>query len=69
VSAGRTERIKLVATTFNAVGLGFLGFAFVRPVTEGDALGWRTLLFCLVAFAFHLAAHYVLKRLDDGGSA
>lgn len=66
MSKAREERIKLVATTANTVGLAFVGFALVRPLVEGDPLGWDAVTFSALAFAAHGVAHYVLGKLDGG---
>ena len=58
------ERVKLAAAFFNALALGLVGFAVLRPATEDIALlsglsaGWAG-----VGLAIHLAAHYVLGYL------
>ena len=58
------ERVKLFAGFLNAVGLGLVGFAVLRPITEDATLlsllsvGWG-----LAGFACHGAAHYVLGKL------
>ena len=56
--------MKLFAGFLNAIGLGLIGFAVLRPITEDTSLlsvlsvGWG-----LGGFACHAAAHYVLGRL------
>ena len=64
MSKAREERIKMVAGTANTVGLAFLGFALVRPLVEGDGVGWPAILFTMATVVLHLLAHYVLGRLD-----
>lgn len=59
------ERIKLIATSMNAVALGLIGFAVLRPVTDAQmALGWPAMWWAIVGVAFHLSAHYVLGMLE-----
>ncbi len=66
------ERVKLSANTYNAVCLGLIGFALLRPLTEdvttldATAFWWTGL-----GLAFHALARYMLGRLkkeatDDG---
>ena len=57
------ERMKLLAGFFNAIGLGLIGFAVLRPVTDGTPLTLLTLFWGSVGFALHGAAHYILGRL------
>ncbi|MBF9035587.1 hypothetical protein HKCCE2091_15170 [Rhodobacterales bacterium HKCCE2091] len=64
------ERLKLLATSLNALGIGLVGFALLRVAVEDMAmLGISTLWWSLVAFALHVAAHYILgmleKEVDD----
>ena len=64
------ERVKLLAGFFNTLGLGFIGFAFIRPLVEGGFIfAPEVLLFTLTGVAMHAAAHYILryleKELDD----
>ena len=66
MSKARDERVKLVAGTANTVGLAFLGFAFVRPVVEGDPLGLDVATFVGLAFAAHGLAHHLSGKLDGG---
>ncbi|WP_308916490.1 hypothetical protein [Jannaschia sp. LMIT008] len=66
MSKRREERIKLTATSINTVGLGFLGFAVIRPLSEETFPSVVGCLFLTVAFALHLIAHYVLRYMDEG---
>lgn len=62
--ATHNERVKLGAGFLNALGLGFLGFAVLRPLTEslGNATG-STVWWGFTGLALHGAAHYVLRYL------
>jgi hypothetical protein len=58
------ERVKLLAGFANAVSLGLIGFAILRPVTEGTlsfnllSLGWGG-----AGLALHALSHYILGML------
>ncbi len=59
------ERVKLIANFVNAVGLGLIGFAVLRPLTESlnnadiSALWWG-----VVGLAMHGISHYLMGRLQ-----
>ena len=58
------ERVKLFSGFLNAVGLGLIGFALIRPlVEEGSALSWLTAWWSVAGLALHVAAHYILGML------
>ncbi len=65
------ERVKLLAQFLNALALGLVGFAVLRPVTEDVALlSWRSFGWASVGLAIHLLAHYTMgylkkERLDE----
>lgn len=58
------ERVKLFANFLNAVALGLIGFAVLRPLTENlcntdlSALWWGA-----TGLAIHGVSHYVLGRI------
>lgn len=58
------ERLKAAANFLNAIGIGLIGFAVLRPLTEAltstplSALWWG-----LVGLVLHGAAHYVLGHI------
>jgi hypothetical protein len=60
------ERVKLLATTLNNLGLAFAIGGFVAPLMSGRLLGWSAVVpaawFCL-AGALHLSAQIVLGRI------
>lgn len=62
--ATHNERVKLVANFLNAVGLGLLGFAVLRPVTETPlVVTWLSAWWGGCGVAFHVLALYILKYL------
>jgi len=59
------ERLKLIAGFMNALAIGLVGFALIRPVVEDVAgLTLTTAWWVIVAFAFHGAAHYILGMIE-----
>lgn len=58
--ATHNERVKMFAGVLNAVGLGFIGFAVLRPLTDTAVpVSWQTLLWGGVGLALHAAAHHI----------
>jgi hypothetical protein len=58
------ERVKLFSGFLNAVGLGLIGFAVLRPLTEKPmdvALG--SVWFGLAGLVLHALAHYILGMM------
>lgn len=63
--ATHNERVKLRAAFLNALAIGFLGFALLRPLIEGTlAVNLLTLVFLATGVALHGAAHYILRYLE-----
>ena len=63
--ATHNERVKLRAGFLNALGIGFLGFAFLRPLVEGTfALNLLTVVFLATGLVLHRSADYILKYLE-----
>ncbi|QDY68894.1 hypothetical protein [Qingshengfaniella alkalisoli] len=61
------ERVKLLAGFTNAIGLGLIGFAILRPMTADPAqLGPLSWYWGGSGLAFHIIAHYILGRLRKG---
>ena len=61
--AAHNERVKLMATSLNAIGLGLIGFAILRPLTENPAgLGLTSLWWAAAGLVVHGVSHYVLER-------
>ncbi len=58
------ERVKLFGGFVNALGLGLIGFAVLRPLTD-DALpiSATTGLWAAIGLALHGVSHYILGRL------
>ena len=58
------ERTKLLATSANAIGIGLIGFAVLRPLTENaNSITVMSLWWALAGLAFHAVSHYILGRL------
>ena len=62
--AANNERVKLFANFVNAIGLGLIGFAILRPVTESlSNANLSTLWWGMVGLALHGFSHYILGQL------
>jgi hypothetical protein len=62
--ATSNERVKLFANFVNAIGLGLIGFAILRPLTEDLAgMSPSTLLWGVVGLALHGISHYILTLI------
>ena len=62
--ATHNERVKTLAGFLNAVGIGLIGFAVLRPVTEALANATLSSLWWgLGGLALHGLAHYVLGEM------
>ena len=58
------ERVKLIAGFFNALALGLIGFALIRPVTEDVSLiSPVSGLWSGIGLAMHGFALYILGRI------
>ena len=58
------ERVKLFAGFLNALSLGMIGFAMLRPATESFQLvGVSAWLWGVAGLGIHALAHYVLGQL------
>ena len=69
-AAIRNERIKLFAGLWNAVGLGLIAFAVLRPAVEdANLLSGLSILWAAGGVACHGVAHYIMgwltKEADD----
>ncbi|ABD54782.1 hypothetical protein [Jannaschia sp. CCS1] len=63
--ATHNERVKLRAQFLNALAIGFLGFALLRPLIEGTlSLNLFTIAFLVTGLALHAMAHYILRYLE-----
>ena len=56
------ERVKLVATTLNAIALTTFGAAFILPTVNGG-ISAPPLIWILAAVTLHLGAHAVFRLL------
>ncbi len=57
------ERLKLVAAFLNAIGLGMIGFAVLKPLTEYiTKMSVLSLWWGLAGLAFHTISLYVLGK-------
>ncbi|KFI24207.1 hypothetical protein CG51_18570 [Haematobacter missouriensis] len=60
----RNERLKLAANFLNAIAIGLIGIAVLRPVVETGAVDYFALAaWTLAGLALHALAHYVLGYL------
>lgn len=59
--AVRNERLKLTANALNALALGMIGFAILRPASESfELLRQQAWLWGCGGLVFHVMAHYIL---------
>ncbi|OYW59081.1 MAG: hypothetical protein B7Z10_09215 [Rhodobacterales bacterium 32-66-7] len=62
--ASWNERLKLVAAFLNAIGLGMIGFAVLKPLTEDiTSISLVTVWWGLAGLAFHAISLYVLGKM------
>jgi hypothetical protein len=62
--AASNERVKLLAGFSNAIGIGLIGFAVLRPLTENLANANPSMLWWTVAgLALHGGSHYILNLI------
>ena len=69
--AVRNERLKLLSGAVNALGLGMVGFAILRPASESfDLVRQQAWLWGVGGLALHVSGHYILgyikKAKPDG---
>lgn len=58
------ERIKLRAASVNALALGLVGFALLRPLTSDPvAITWAAAPWTVAGLALHVISHYILSGL------
>lgn len=58
------ERVKLFSGFTNALGLGMVGFAVIRPLTDAlSNVSWATFWWAAAGLAFHAVSHYILRSL------
>lgn len=63
--AAFNERVKLLGGFVNALGLGLIGFAILRPLTESLVSGatWAAMAWGIVGLAMHGLSHYILGNM------
>jgi Cu/Ag efflux pump CusA len=63
------ERLKLLAQTINALGLGLAGAAIIVPLVSAPEtlLSWRTAIWIMIAISLHLSAQvaFTFLRSED----
>lgn len=58
------ERVRLIANFLNATGLGLVGFAVLRPLTETPiTVTWLSAWWGGCGLAFHILSLYILGYL------
>lgn len=58
------DRIKLFAGFLNAIAIGLIGFAVLRPLTESlSNASLYTLWWAVSGLIIHALAHFVLRRV------
>jgi hypothetical protein len=58
------ERMKALAGFVNALGLGLIGFAVLRPLTDSlTNAAWATLGWGIAGLAMHGLSHYILGNI------
>lgn len=63
------ERVKLFANFVNAIGLGLIGFAILRPVTESlSNTALSSLWWGAAGLALHGLSHYILGYIRKEAS-
>lgn len=67
--AAYNERVKLLAGFVNAVALGLIGFAVLRPLTESLANAtFSTLWWGIAGLVLHGVSHYILGQIRKEAS-
>ncbi|XQZ49380.1 hypothetical protein E2977_09825 [Paracoccus yeei] len=62
--AAYNERVKLFAGFMNALGIGMIGFAVLRPLADSLAnASWATAWWTGTGLAMHGVSHYILGRM------
>lgn len=64
----RNERLKLRATSANAIGLGFGAVGFIQPVIAGDLTFIaiiKVTICAAIGYIFHNYSMQVLTKLED----
>lgn len=62
--AAFNERVKLFSGFLNAIGIGLIGFAVLRPLTETPSdPTWAAAWWGTAGLALHAVSHYILGRM------
>lgn len=62
--ATHNERVRMLAGFVNATGLGLIGFAVLRPLTDTPvAVGWASVWWGGCGLVFHAVSLYILRYL------
>ena len=62
--AAINERIKLLATTVNTIGLTLVALGILRPAIDPDlSIGVIGAAYGVLGVASHIAAHYILREM------
>ncbi|WP_435168193.1 hypothetical protein [Falsirhodobacter sp. 1013] len=65
--ASYNERVKLVASFYNAIGLGMIAVGVLRPLSEGTGISALSISVWIVGgLAFHVLALYILRYMKKG---
>ena len=62
---GYNERLKMIATSINAIGLGIIGLGTVRPFLDPDiGVGIAAVASLAVALVLHGVALYIVSKVE-----
>jgi hypothetical protein len=62
---GHNERLKLLATSINAIGLAFIALGVVRPIVDTTvSLNLDSIAYLVGALALHGLAHYIVSQVE-----
>lgn len=65
--AAFNEKLKLRATSLNAIAIGLFGFAFIRPATDDvSLLSFASIAWTLIALVLHTLGAYILSDMRKG---
>lgn len=62
--ATHNERVKLFAGFVNALGLGMIGFAVLRPMVANPAdISWANMWWLIAGLVMHGFSHYIMRYM------
>ncbi|WP_299652737.1 hypothetical protein [uncultured Jannaschia sp.] len=62
---GHNERVKLLGSSINAIGLAFIALGVVRPIVDATvSLDLNSLIYLVGALALHGLAHYIVSQVE-----